>query len=202
MQHNLVENLASLRYSMIKEGCAMKRLGIAEPEVMEIALKNEILRSEEARYDHRLHGVLLICRGLSCYEVGDIFGQHPTTIQRWVQKFEDHGFNALQDHLRPGRPRRLTPKQLQVVARDLRKSPRELGYTENLWDGKLLSHHLKKNQEIVMGVRQSQRLFRQLGFRLRKPRPVIAKASPEKQATFKKNSVVSPKKQRGSMESG
>jgi hypothetical protein len=59
MQHNIVENLASLRYSVIKEGCAMKRLGIAEPEVMEIALKNEILRSEEARYDHRLHGYCL-----------------------------------------------------------------------------------------------------------------------------------------------
>jgi len=193
MQYNFIEILASLRYSMEKEGCAMRRLGIADPGVMEIALKNEILRSEEARYDHRLHGVLLICRGLSCYEVGEIFGQHATTIQRWVQKFEHHGFHGLEDPIRPGRPRRLTPKQLQRVACDLRKSPREFGYSQNLWDGKLLSHHLKRSQEVVLGTRQSQRLFRQLGFRLRKPRPVIAKANPEEQAAFKKNSMVHPK---------
>ena len=48
----------------------MKRLSISDPEIMEIAIQNEIHRSEEARYDHRLHGVLLVCKGFSCYEVG------------------------------------------------------------------------------------------------------------------------------------
>lgn len=113
MQHIYVEIRASLRYCMEKEGCTMRRLGIADAGVMEIALENEILRSEEARYDHRLHGVLLICRGLSCYEVGEMFGQHSTTIQRWVQKFEHHGFHGLEDYMKPGRPGRLTPKQLR-----------------------------------------------------------------------------------------
>lgn len=50
----------------------MKRLEIADRDIMEIALRNEILRSEEALYDHRLHGVLLAYRGMSCYEVGDM----------------------------------------------------------------------------------------------------------------------------------
>lgn len=49
---------------------------------MHIAIRDEILRSEEARYDHRLYGVLLVCRGLSCYQVADLLGQNPTTIQR------------------------------------------------------------------------------------------------------------------------
>jgi hypothetical protein len=50
----------------------MKRLSVPDTEIMEIALRNEILRSEEARYDHRLHGVLLVCKGFSCYEVGNM----------------------------------------------------------------------------------------------------------------------------------
>ena len=53
----------------------MKRLDISDSDVMEIALQNEILRSEGARYDHRLHGVLLVCRGFSSYEVAKMFGQ-------------------------------------------------------------------------------------------------------------------------------
>lgn len=60
----------------------MQRLQIADAKMMEIALKNEILRSEEARYDHRLHGILLVSQGFSCYDVGEMFGHHPTTIQR------------------------------------------------------------------------------------------------------------------------
>ncbi|HHT9112716.1 MAG TPA: winged helix-turn-helix domain-containing protein [Candidatus Wunengus sp. YC65] len=38
-----------------------------------------------------------------------------------------------------------------------------------------------------LGIRQCQRLFRQLGFRLRKPRSKIASANHEKQVGFKKN---------------
>ena len=172
----------------------MRRLEIADREIMEIALRHEILRSEEARYDHRLHGVLLVCRGMSSYEVGELFGQDPTTVQRWVRTFETRGLSGLEDQERPGRPSRLTFEQLRGVNRDLRESPREFGYTQNLWDGKLLSHHIARTKNVVLGVRQCQRLFHQLQFRLRKPRPVIAHADPEAQRAFKKTSPAGKKK--------
>jgi flavin reductase (DIM6/NTAB) family NADH-FMN oxidoreductase RutF len=38
----------------------------------------------------------------------------------------------------------------------------------------------------ALGVRQCQRMFRDLGFRFRKPRPKMAHADPEQQATYKK----------------
>jgi len=48
----------------------MRRLEITDREITQTALRNEIVRSEEARHDHRLHGVLLVSQGMSCYEVG------------------------------------------------------------------------------------------------------------------------------------
>lgn len=172
----------------------MRRLEITDREIMEIALRNEILRSEEARYDHRLHGVLLVSQGMSCYEVGKKFGHDPTTIQRWVRSFETSGFSGLEDQEKPGRPPRLAPEGLEAVSRDLRKSPREFGYTQNLWDGKLLSHHIAQTQNVLLKVRQCQRLFHQLEFRLRKPRPVIARANLEEQRAFKKTAQTSKKR--------
>jgi transposase len=68
----------------------------------------------------------------------------------------------------------------------LRLHPRDLGYGQNLWDGKLLSHHLQERYATELGVRQCQRLFRRMGFRRRKPRPLIAQADPEAQRAFKK----------------
>ena len=63
-----------------------------------------------------------------------------------------------------------------------------MGLKTNLWDGKTLSVFIQERYEVPVGVRQCQRLFRRLGFRLRKPRPVIARADPERQEEYKKNS--------------
>ena len=69
----------------------------------------------------------------------------------------------------------------------LRHMPREAGLGGNLWDGKTLVAWIEREYGINLGVRQCQRLFRQLGFRLRKPRPAIAQADPERQKAHKKN---------------
>jgi len=61
-----------------------------------------------------------------------------------------------------------------------------MGLSGNLWDGKTLAAFVYGQWGITLGVRQCQRLFRQLGFRLRKPRPLIANADPEQQGRVKK----------------
>jgi transposase len=164
----------------------MRRLEIQDADIIRIAVQQEIVRSEESRYDHRLHGILLVCSGLSCYDVAGLLGQSPRTVEYWVQRFEQSGFAGLHEGLRPGRPPALDEPTRQRIAEQLRQSPRELGYLQNLWDGRLLSHHLERTFGVRLGVRQCQRLFRQFGFRRRKPRPVIAKADPETQRAYKK----------------
>ena len=133
----------------------MRRLEIKETDIMQIAVQQEILRSEESRYDHRLHGILMICNGFSCNEVADIFGHSPRTVQYWVHRFEESGFAGLEETPRPGRPSRVDEAILKEIAQHLRQSPRELGYSQNLWDGKLLSHHLLERLGICLGIRQS-----------------------------------------------
>jgi len=164
----------------------MRRLEIRDADIMRIAVQQEILRSEESRYDHRLHGVLLCCSGFSCYKVADILGQSPRTVEYWLKRFERSGLAGLQEEPRAGRPGTLDASARERLARDLRASPRTLGYEQFLWDGRLLSHHVEKTFRLHLGVRQCQRLFRQFGFRRRKPRPIIANAAPQAQRAYKK----------------
>ena len=96
---------------------------------------------------------------------------------------------GLQEGERPGRPSRLTEKQIQEVKRVLRQKPTDAGMDVNLWDGKTLSALIERNYGVQLGVRQCQRMFRQFDFRLRKPRPLIAGASPAVQKKHKKNSA-------------
>ena len=164
----------------------LKRLSIKYADQVIVKIQQEIGRSNDSRYDHRLHGVLLVAKGKNCYEVAEILGHSPTTIESWVHLFNDRGFEGLHDEVHPGRPSRISESTIEEIEKDLRKNPRELGYTQNLWDGKLLSHHLKEKYSLLIGVRQAQRLFHKLGFRQRKPRPVISRGNPAAQEAFKK----------------
>jgi len=166
----------------------MEPLIIADSATIILGLQDEIRRSEESRYDHRLHGVLLVAQGMTCPEVAHLLGDAPRSVEYWVGRFERDGLAGLLEGERPGRPRRLTEKQLEAVDQILRYPPREVGLSGNLWDGKTLSTWSAQRYGIPIGVRQCQRMFRQLGFRLRKPRPALAHADPAAQKAHKKNS--------------
>ncbi len=165
----------------------MKPLSISDPDIIG-GLQDEIRRSDEARYDHRLHGLLLIAQGVTCPKVASMLGDSVRTVQYWVKRFEKDGLAGLTEGDRPGRPRLLNEKQLEKINQVLRKTPEDVGLSGNLWDGKTLSAHIKKAYGVSLGARQCQRMFRQLGFRLRKPRPIMAHADPELQKTHKKSS--------------
>jgi transposase len=166
----------------------MKPLTIADAPNIVLGLQDEIRRSEESRYDHRLHAVLLVAQGMRCPEVARLLGDAVRTVEYWVGRFEDKGLAGLIEGERSGRPGRLSAEQLKEIDQVLRKTPREAGLAGTLWDGKTLSAFIRLRFEIDLGIRQCQRLFRQFGFRRRKPRPMLAQADPEIQEAHKKNS--------------
>ena len=165
----------------------MRPLTVADSETIILGLQDEIRRSEESRYDHRLHGLLLVAHGMTCPEVAALLGDAPRTVEYWVRGFDKQGLAALREGDRSGRPGRLSEKHLRGINVALRRIPREMGLGGNVWDGKTLAAWIERQYGIGLGVRQCQRLFRRLGFRLRKPRPAIAQADPERQKVHKKN---------------
>jgi transposase len=166
----------------------MKPLTIADASVIALGLQDEIRRSRESRYDHRLHGVLLVAQGMSCPEVSRLLGDSPRTVEYWVRRFEEQGLAGLVEGERVGRPRRLSEKQLEEINAVLRQPPESVGIPRGLWDGKGLSAFIKQRYGVTFGVRQCQYMFKSFAFRLRKPRPLIARADPEVQERYKKTS--------------
>lgn len=164
----------------------MKRLQIRNAPTMAYLFQAEIQRTEESRYDHRLHGVLLVAQGLLCSTVANLLGHSTKTLENWVNRFNSNGFLALKDDKHTGRPPKLSITQEEEINKDIRSDPFILGYNQNLWDGKLLSHHIIVKYGISLSVRQCQRLFHKFNFRLRKPRPKSSKGDPIKQEEFKK----------------
>ena len=175
----------------------MRAIAIEDAEEMLLVLQDEIRRSEEARYDHRLHGVLLVAQGMSAPQVAQFLGDGTRTVEYWVKRFNAEGLSGLIEGDRPGRPARLSESQLEHLGVILRESPQAHGLTGNLWDGKTVAEWLRRNWAVKLSIRQCQRLFRQLGFRQRKPRPVIAHAEPLLQEAHKKTPKAGHRSGRG-----
>jgi len=171
----------------------VKALTISDSETMILALQDEIRRSEESRYDHRLHGVLLVAEGFSCHEVSKLLGDSPRTVEYWVHRFEDRGLAGLQEGERSGRPTQLTGPQFERIDLILRNAPRAVGLQANLWDGPTLRQWLKSEFNVELSVRSCQRLFRRLEFRLRKPRPEIAPSDPDQREELEQSRVAHKK---------
>jgi len=138
----------------------MRRLTVSESQKAEKIIWKEILRSRDSRYDHRLHGVLSVCRGLSCYQSAAVWGRSPRALEYWVRRFEEDGLHGLMEKERPGRPSRLCRADTERIGRDLQRDPVTCGYPEREWTGELLRMHLAKDYGIRVGLRQSQRLMR------------------------------------------
>jgi transposase len=121
-----------------------------------------VRRSDEQRYLHRLHCVLLVAEGRSCYEVARWFGEDARTIERWVHALDAHGMEGLREHHGGGRPARLTAAQAQRLAIELQRTPDAPGHPRRTWSGKLLTQHLRGSYGIELSARQCQRLLRRL----------------------------------------
>ena len=73
----------------------MKKLTIPDAKTVILALQDEIRRSRESRYDHRLHGILLIAQAMSGRQVAQLLGDAPRTVAYWVRRFEEEGLAGL-----------------------------------------------------------------------------------------------------------
>jgi hypothetical protein len=87
---------------------SVKPLVIADSEEILFGWQEEIRRSEQSRYGHRLPGVLLVAQALRCPEVAPLRGEAPRTVESWVQGFAKTARAGRREGERSGRPRRLS----------------------------------------------------------------------------------------------
>lgn len=125
-------------------------------------IRKEFRRSDEARYIHRLHGVLLVLLGLSTVKAGKLLGDPQRTVAHWVGQWKARGLDGLKDAEKSGRPGALNTKQKDALVSALAKSPKEFGLEGETWTGTLVSSLLKKRYGVRLSPRQCHRVLKAL----------------------------------------
>ena len=140
----------------------MHKLEVTTPAAVQGALRPEGEHSPQSRFVHQLHCLLLVGTGRSSYQVAEVFGDDPRSVERWVREFQQHGIEGLREKLHPGRQATLAHSQMRQLAVALKSVPRELGYSADVWNNKLLRAEILRRFDVTLSARHCQRLFRLL----------------------------------------
>jgi len=141
----------------------MRKLLVTNTSNLRVLLKKEIMYNREARFLHRLHCVLLVADGYSCYEVARCFGNHPRTVERWVRRVQQMGVDGLRSADKSGRNAKLNHEQYMMLIGDVcGHAPGDLGYSQAHWDGQLFADYIERRYGIKLGLRQCQRLLKKI----------------------------------------
>jgi transposase len=65
----------------------------------------------------RLVMILLSQQGLAASQIAGLLGYDPSTVRRWIHRYQQHGTSGLADRPRTGRPRIGSPKLGQRILR-------------------------------------------------------------------------------------
>ena len=142
-----------------------------------------------SRYYFRVSAVNAVLSGQSSLQVCKWFGISSRTLNSWVKKVDERGFESLMDKPRPGTPSKLIKEQLTEIDKMIQSSPEDYGV--KVWDGPSLSSIIKQRFNVDLGVRQCQRLFHKLGFSKIRPQTYPSKDTEnteEREAFQKKKS--------------
>lgn len=163
-----------------------KRKFISDPNILLELGRDIVKQPDEPDFLHKVAMVNLVLEGKSALELSQSTGESARTIARWVQTADEYGFEALRRVKQPGRTPRLSAVHLDHISRVIEDDPRSHGL--RVWDGPSLSSYIERIYGIKLGVRQCQRILRELNFSLLRaqPYPNAGECNEEEREAFKK----------------
>ena len=140
----------------------MHRLAFTGIEAIQIALHRAVEHSAQGKYVHRLHCLLLVGAGRSCYEVAAWFGDDPRSVERWVHGFNLHGLDGLTEKAHTGRHPALGWAQMHELAVTVAMPPCDAGADAQVWSGATLQREILQRFGMQLSARHCRRLLNAL----------------------------------------
>lgn len=153
-------------------------------------LKKTYAVEKNVKAKMRLQAALLRRKARKIEDIARTLEKPKGTISKWLNLLEDKGLLAATPKKQPGRPRRLTHKQLKILYNDLLKQPEKHGYSTGFWSTRLVKEHVRKKFKVSFTPRHMTRLLSKIGFSFKKPRAFNPRrATVEELIAFKKKRV-------------
>jgi len=119
--------------------------------------------------DRRRRSLSLLDEGFSLHEVARRVGCHASSVMRWRDEYEKRGEESLAVRFSPGRPPRLTERNLKLLGSLLLKGAVANGYRTEIWTTKRIAEVIARKWKVRYHPDHIGRLMARLGWTHQKP---------------------------------
>ena len=166
----------------------MPRRIVLQPHLSVMELEQQYRQAREpVQRSHFLQILWLLAQGHNAQQVAQITGYTPVWIRQLAKRYNQEGPQALGDRRRhnPGGQFFLSPAQQERLKQAILSGPPAGG---GVWNSRAVAAWISQETGRAVYPQRGWDYLRRLGFTPQVPRPRHAKADPEAQETFKKNS--------------
>lgn len=133
----------------------------------------------------KCQALIALTKNVSVTSVCTVLGVTRETLSQWRKRISKEGVAGLTAKVGKGRKAGLTKEIEEDLKIQLLKMPSELGYTQAIWDGKLVCKYIKEKYSLSIAVRTAQRWLQKIGFTRQRPRYSFNKADQALSEQFK-----------------
>jgi transposase len=160
------------------------------------ALQREAERDGEYRVARRIHAVLLNHRRHTSGEIAELLGAPRSKVSLWLGQYESHGWKALLEGHRSGRPKELTSAQLSQLDGVIDSGPIAYGFSSGVWTSPMIARVIEEEFNVHYHPGHVRKVLKALGFSVQRPRRQLAKANPAEQDRWQRYTYPRLKKNR------
>ena len=156
-------------------------------------LEEWIKSSPDRQSAIKCQALIAIAKGISVSTVCLVLNVTRETLSQWRKRLSSEGIICLCAKSGKGRKSGLTKEIQDDLKVQILKTPAELGFTQAIWDGKLVCKYISDKYSQSISVRTAQDWLIKIGFTRQRPRYKFNKADAELDEQFltdvKKNSL-------------
>ena len=160
------------------------------------ALKREAEKDGAHRVARRIHAVLLNAQEHTSGEIAQLLQAPRSKVSFWLAQYENHGWQALLEGHRSGRPKELTPAQLIQLDGLIDSGPIAYGFPSGVWTSPMIGRLIEEEFGVRYHPGHVRKLLKALGFSVQRPRRQLAKADPVEQDRWQRYTYPRLKKNR------
>ncbi len=159
-------------------------------------LKKEAEKDGASRVARRIHAVLLNHQQKSSGDIARILSAPRSKVSAWLQQYEEHGWEALLEGHRSGRPRALDTPQERALCDLLDSGPVAYGFMSAVWTSPMIARVIQEEFAVSYHPGHVRKLLTKLGFSVQRPKRQLAKADPVLQDRWRRYTYPRLKKNR------
>jgi len=158
----------------------MIRIRLSDQDARRLA--DEYRQAKDTAYRDRLQIIRLASRDRPHQDIADDLGITPRTVQRWLNRYLEHGLAGLRPRKAKGSAAKVPADLAGEVRRWVIEGPQAQGLDRANWTHAELAEHLLRTHGIRASRSAMQRFCRKLGIRVYRPTYRFLRGDPEKQA--------------------